>query len=436
MNRVHELIADIDRLTPGESLDVEPLRILAMPGFRSAFQVDDATMASAGAMNLAFGQDSIDGDRLRTRCTTSVLLDGEPVPSWAPVSGYYDTADGRLLQLHCNFDHHAEGAVRRLRCDPNRESVQAAILDWDPVELESALIEDGMIAAYLRTLDEWNAHPHAHATRDLPLISVKRIDDAPPRSTTTTRVLDTSRVLAGPVAGQVFASHGADVLRVGAAHLPSVDLCVMATGAGKRNTHLDLRSHEDRAVMTALLADADVWIDAYRPTALASHGFELAMLDAGQVAVRLSAFDTIGPWANRRGFDSIIQSTTGIVSAGTEASNSDAPTPLPVQALDYMTGFLAAFAAKRMVDHQRVHGGTWLVEVSLLRTRNWLVSLGGPTTFSPEKPQPSTEHLANFKTDFGMLRVPMPVGGRHDTAPSPLGRHQPQWPPAPDERGG
>ena len=103
MNRVHELIADIDRLTPGESLDVEPLRILAMPGFRSAFQVDDATMASAGAMNLAFGQDSIDGDRLRTRCTTSVLLDGEPVPGWAPLSGYYDT------------QHRMGGAAKTLR---------------------------------------------------------------------------------------------------------------------------------------------------------------------------------------------------------------------------------------------------------------------------------------------------------------------------------
>ena len=202
---------------------------------------------------------------------------------------------------------------------------------------------------------------------------------------------------------------------------------MIATGAGKRNAYLDLRSAEDCATMTSLLRQADVWIDAYRPTALASRGFDAGSLSEGQVLVQLSAFDTIGPWANRRGFDSIVQSTTGIVTAGTAAAASNAPTPLPVQALDYMTGFLAAFAARRAVDLQRADGGTWLVKVSLLRTRNWLLSLGGPTPFTPAKPAPSREHCADFESAFGRVDVPLPVGGKHHTGPSPLGSDEPSW---------
>ncbi len=427
MTSARALISQIASLTPGEPLDPSELEIAGTPGFRSAFALDRATLATAGAMNLAFGQNSVDGDRIRTRCTTTVLLNNQAIPAWAPLSGYYDTADGRFIQLHCNFDHHARGVVDRLGCEANRASMQATILQWDPLELESALIKDGMIAAYLQTLDEWERHPHALATRDLPLISIERIGDAAPRPERTMRVLDNSRVLAGPVAGQVFATHGANVLRIDGPHLPSVDICVMATGSGKRNAYLDLRDPDDSATMTSLLADADVWIDAYRPNALASHGFGADELRNGQVAVQLSAFDTIGPWANRRGFDSIVQSTTGIVTAGAEAAGVDAPTPLPVQALDYMTGFLAAFAAKRMIDHQRTHGGTWLIKVSLLRTRNWLISLGGPTPFAPEKPAADATHLVDFDTGRGTIRVPLPVGGQHHRGPTPLGEDTPSW---------
>lgn len=427
MTSARALISQIAGLTPGEPLDPSELEIAGTPGFRSAFALDLATLATAGAMNLAFGQNSVDGDRIRTRCTTTVLLNNQAIPAWAPLSGYYDTADGRFIQLHCNFDHHERGVVDRLGCQADRASMQATILQWDPLELESALIEDGMIAAYLRTLDEWEQHPHALATSDLPLISVERIGDGAPRPERSLRVLDNSRVLAGPVAGQVFASHGANVLRIDSPYLPSVDICTMATGSGKRNAFLDLRDPDDSATMTSLLADADVWIDAYRPNALASHGFRANDLSNGQVAVQLSAFDTIGPWASRRGFDSIVQSTTGVVTAGAEAAGVDAPTPLPIQALDYMTGFLAAFAAKRMVDYQRAHGGTWLIKVSLLRTRNWLTSLGGPTPFEPENPAADAKHLADFDTGRGTIRVPLPVGGQHHRGPTPLGEDAPSW---------
>lgn len=427
MERVQELVESVHSLLPGAGGDA-PALIYGSPAFASAFELDDAALASVAVANAAFGVDEVHGSRLAAVFAGEVALDGERLPKWASLSGYYDTADGRRMQLHCNFPHHAAGVVERLGCEPTREAVQAAILGRDPLELEEQLISDGMIAAYLRTFDEWDAHPHAQATAHLPLVTVERISDGPPRSgDVPTRVLDCSRVLAGPVAGQLFAAHGADVLRIDGPHLPSVDMCVMVSGAGKRNASLDLRSPEDAARFRALQADADVWIDAYRPGALAGQGFGLDAVVPGSVVVQLSAFDWVGPWADRRGYDSIVQSTTGIVEEGARAAGRDAPTPLPVQALDYMTGFFAAAAGERLRQHQRVEGGTWLARVSLLRTRNWLVSLGRPTAFEPEPPVVRDDELITMTSGFGAVTMPRPVSGTFLSPPEPLGTHEPAW---------
>ena len=162
-------------------------------------------------------------------------MNGIALPHWADLSGYYATSDGGHIQFHCNFPHHAAGVVARLCCEPTRDSIQQAVLSHDPYILEQQLIDDGMIAAKLRTTDEWGEHPHARATHDLPLITVERLGDAPPRDPSRRlKVLDCSRVLAGPVAGATFAAHGADVLLVGAAHPASVEAGVLTTGFGKK----------------------------------------------------------------------------------------------------------------------------------------------------------------------------------------------------------
>ena len=154
---------------------------------------------------------------------------------------------------------------------------------------------------------------------------------------------------------------------------------------------------------------------------MASHGFDVEAASAGSVVVQISAFDWVGPWGGRRGFDSIIQSTTGIVDAGRIAARADSPTPLPVQALDYATGLLAAYAAERMRQHQREVGGTWLVRLSLLRTRNWLVGLGGPTAFTPTKPGVAPGAVAEVLSEFGSLTLPLPPSGDIRSPPRPLG---------------
>jgi crotonobetainyl-CoA:carnitine CoA-transferase CaiB-like acyl-CoA transferase len=422
-------VAALAELVPGPPLPVDRLRIGGTATLASAFDVDRLALASVAASNLAAAVTEVHRDLVVAGFVGHLEIDGTTPPVWADLSGYYRTADGRFLQFHCNFPHHAAGVVARLRCEPTRESVQAAVLEWDPLELEAALVADGMIAAYLRTMDEWSAHPHAAATAALPVVSVEQVDDAPPREPgRRPRVLDCSRVLAGPVAGQALGAHGADVLRVGAAHLPSIEPAVIVTGSGKRNAFVDLDTADGRAGFDRLLSGADVWIDAYRPGAFAEHGFD-ATGYAGLVTVQLCAFDWTGPWAGRRGFDSIVQSTTGIVEAGRAASGSDEPTPLPVQALDYATGYLAAFAASRLIAHQAEVGGTWLARVSLLRTRNWLVSLGGPHPFEPARPTVPPHALQQVESDFGLLTMPWPVGGSWAHPPRRLGSSPPEWAP-------
>lgn len=410
-------------------------------GFASAFDVDGladaSTRAAVGAVAAASGMampDQLDPAVVRATFATQVAIDGDPPPTWADLSGMYRTGDDRWIQFHANFPHHAAGIVERLDCAPDRASVEAAVLGWRAEELEAALVDDGMIAAALRSIDEWSAHPHALATDDLAIVSVDDLVPATPHQPVASpdrpgrrlRVLDTTRVLAGPVASQVFAAAGADVIRVGAAHLPTIEIGLLATGAGKRNLHLDLRLADERAHFAALARAADVWIDSYRPGALAGFGFDDAWIAdnrAGKATVQVSAFDWVGPWGGRRGFDSIVQTTTGIAHAGHVAAGTDRPTPLPVQALDYATGFFAAAAAARLLTAAPTAPDVARrARLSLLRTRNALVDLGGATSFEPARPAPEPSASVTFHAPWPdtprRLEVPAPLLGTWPSPPS------------------
>ncbi len=394
--------------------------LVARGGPRQAVTIDRAHAAAAFSMERLLRRDGSSGDL------------------WASLSGLYEARDGRFVQLHCNFPHHAAGVARRLGVPEERAAFETAIADWDAEELESALIDVGMVGAMYRTLEEWDAHPHAAATRGLPVLELTQLDGAGGRELALAsrplegvRVLDCSRVLAGPVAGMTLASHGADVLRVGADHLPFTG-AVVATGFGKRNANIDLRSEEGRATFTRLLGEADVLIDAFRPGALASHGFsaeDVARIRPGIVVVQICAFDWDGPWGGRRGFDSIIQTTTGIAMAA--AGEAGRPVHLPVQALDHATGFLGAFAAMRGLARRQSEGGSWLARLSLLRTRNWLVGLGEGG--EPDEPIDLEEYMDEVDSGFGRLTAVRAVGGlaasppRWDRAPSEIGSAAAEW---------
>lgn len=459
MDAIHAELDRIWSLVPGD--DARPPLALTPAPFTlaSAFAVDTIATVSVAAATLAAsallpggGADLVplDGGRALASCTGWLRLDGEPIPVWADLSGLYRCRDGRAVQIHANFPHHAAGVAARLGVPEEREAVAAAIARWDAFELERALIGDGMICAAYRTLGEWAAHPHAAATDGLPLIEVERLGDAVPLAPATTartaaddralagvRVLDCTRVLAGPVCGQTLAAHGADVLRVGAAHLPFIPMGVMTTGFGKRNAYVDLDTADGRSTFGALADEAHVLVDAYRPGSLTARGFgaaDLAQRRPGIVVVEICAFDWVGPWAARRGYDSIVQTTTGLALAGADAARAAGadvpdgqPVHLPVQALDYATGFLAAFAAQRLIAHQRQVGGSWRARVSLLRTRNWLASLDGPTPFTPGPLPDLSPWLHTVDSPFGRIEAPAPVAGRWDLPPAPLGTSPPTW---------
>ncbi len=445
-------VAALHALTGGASPDLDWLEFSGLLHIlESPFAVTEAAAVSVGAAALAAAElfearggiaRPITVDRAHAVAAFSIerllRVNGNHVEAWAALSGAYRTRDQRYIQLHCNFPHHAQGVADRLGVPLERTAFETAIANWDAVDLETALIEDGMIAAAYRTLDEWDSHPHALATAALPPLELSRIGDADipslpsaDRPLEGVRVLDCSRVLAGPVAGMTLASHGADVLRVGAGHLPTVDNGVISTGFGKRSAHIDLRTPEGKATFTHLLSEADVLIDAFRPGALEGHGFgpaEVARIHPGIVIVQLCAFDWSGPWAGRRGFDSIIQSTTGLALA---ASEDGAPNHLPVQVLDHATGYLAAFAALRALTRRQSEGGSWLARLSLLRTRNWFVALGEGG--APDEPVSLKRYTHELDSAFGALTAVRPFDGlpasppRWDRAPSPVGSDSAEW---------
>lgn len=314
--------------------------------------------------------------------------DGPPPALRDPVMGFYATRDGRWIQLHTNFPHHLQGVLNVLGCANDRTAVADAIRSWDGAALDQTLADAGLCAALIRSPREWAALDQAKAIANLPLFEIERIGDAsaePPgrggvdRPLAGVRVLDLSRIIAGPAAGRALAQHGAQVLLINGPHLPNIAPLVIDLGRGKRSATLDLRDEAPRAQLRELATGADVFLQAYRPGALSARGFgpdELARLRPGIVYVSVCAYGHTGPWAGRRGFDSLVQSASGIAWTESRAAGTDAPKHLPCQALDHATGYLAAFGAMVALARRATEGGSWHVRVSLAQTGRWLQSMG------------------------------------------------------------
>ena len=368
---------------------------------------------------------------------------------WDPLSGFYPTRDGRWVMLHTNFENLRDAAARVLGTPVDRDAVTKAVAGWDAEALETALHENGACGAFARTHAEWAAHPHAGAIRDLPVVEIIRIGDAPPQPLPTgprplsgVRALDLTRVIAGPTCARTLAEHGADVLKITRADLPDSGDLDLETGIGKLSAHLDLRDPAQADTLRGLIRTADVFSQSYRPGALAARGFSaeaVAALRPGIVCVTLSAWSHAGPWRNRRGYDTIVQTSTGMA----DASGVDGkPQHLPVSAIDYVSGNLMAFGAMVALARRATIGGSWLARVSLATTGRWIVDRG---TFTPEQlaglaaDLPDAE-IAALCTEVdapdGRIRYLAPIvrmsetPPRWDRPPVPLGYHQAAWPAA------
>lgn len=381
-------------------------------------------------------------------------IDGAPVSTERnTVMGTYPAKNGRWSYLHCNFPNHRAAALQVLGVPEDREAVREAVAKWDALALEEAIIAAKGAGGMVRTMDEWAKHPQAAAIASLPLMEIVRIGDSAPeklpegdRPLSGIRVLDLTRVLAGPTCARTLAEHGADVLKITAAHLPNLGYQEFDTGHGKLSAHLDLRDAKDVETLRGLVREADVFSQGYRPGTLGDRGFApeaLAQLRPGIVVVSLSAFSHAGPWASRRGFDTVVQTVSGITARQGELFPGAEPGPqfYPVSAIDYLTGYLMAFGAMVALARRTREGGSWLVRISLAQTGRWLVGRG-------QVPDAQLKDVPNEFTSAELERWSMtsdtPGGRLHHLAPVvrlsetparwarpsvPLGYHEPVWPP-------
>ena len=457
-----EILCDIWTSAGGEASALDALTLTGdEPQLPSSFRVAAAAQVIVAATGLAAAeiwkmrsgqaQDvTVDMRHAVVECRSERYLrvDGKPPPpAWDAIAGIYKTRDARFVRLHTNFPHHRDAVCKVLNCKPEREEVQAALMQWDGEAFETTAYAGGCVVALMRPHDEWSATPHAMALAELPLISITKIGEAAPkpwpagdRPLAGIRVLDLSRVIAGPVAGRTLAAHGADVLLISGPGLPAIPWLTIDTGRGKLTSLVELKSEQGRGVLRDLLAVADIFSQGYRPRAIAGLGFspdDAARINPGIIYVTLSAYGHAAPWAERRGFDSLVQTATGFNHAEGQAAGVDGPKELPAQMLDHATGYFMAFGAMMAKARQAREGGSWHVQVSLAQTGRWLWNLGrvadglASEDLKGEAVRPFIEEAGS---GFGALR-----SVKHSALLSktpafwarpamPLGSHQPQWP--------
>jgi CoA-transferase family III len=369
-----------------------------------------------------------------------------PAP-WDPIAGDYRTADG-WIRLHTNAPHHRDAALAVLGVPANKEDVARAVALWKAEALESAVVAQGGCAAEMRSVQAWRDHPQGKEVAAEPLVSWRATDDlaegegtqsdwspTPERPLRGLRILDLTRVLAGPVATRFLAGFGADVVRIDppAWDEPAV---VADVTLGKRCARLDLRDATGRARLHELLRHADVLVHGYRADALAGLGLDAGTRRAirpGLIDVCLNAYGWSGPWRNRRGFDSLVQMSTGIADAGMRQLGKERPTPLPLQALDHATGYLMAAAVIRGVTQRDASRRGFDARVSLARTAEWLIRGPAGRVDTPLASEEQDWAEPVEQSVFGpaqRLRAPVIVGNAHmrwDRPAAALGSSPPEW---------
>lgn len=417
-----------------ESIDV-PLQAHAAVGMFAARAVETAARAAAA---LAGGADvSLDGTRIAVAYTSErwVRLDGRLQTAFAPLSAFFRTDDG-WVRTHGTYPHHAD-ALRRglsLAAGADRDAVAAAL-----GRLTSQKAVDAISSAGGLCVPVTPESPAADASlRGAPPVIATRLGDSAARPLPGgpvhaplrgVRVLDLTRVIAGPVATRSLALLGADVLRIDTPRVPEIPWQHLDTGHGKRSALLDLTVAADRAVFDELLATADVVVLGYRPAALDRLGLSPAALVArrpGLIVARLTAWGA----PDRRGFDSLVQAATGI--AWLESADGITPGALPAQALDHSAGYLLAASIMSLLRRRCAEGGSWLTETSLRRMAAELLALPRRASPAPAPQLDGTGHLQSFDVAGVALTTPAPAiayegGPTAFAAPRPWGRDAPVW---------
>ena len=424
----------------------------ADPALKTPYRVGTAGAAALAAVGLAAAElwrlrsgrrqkvaVSLPAAAASLKSGAYLRIDGRaPKAIWDPYSLFYPVKDGRWVRFHCNYPHHRAAALRVLGVGEDVDAAKRAATPWNGIELEDAIHAAGGCAGYVRTAAEWAMHPQASAVAAQPLLTIERIGDAPAealpegnRPLAGVRALDLTRVLAGPTCARTLAEHGADVLKITAAHLPDSGDTDLDTGLGKLSAQLDLRKAEDTETLRRLAGQADVFSQSYRPGTLAARGFSpeaLAKLRPGIVYVSLSAWGMTGPWKDRRGFDSIVQCVSGMADV---QGAGEVPKLLPCSAIDYVSGYLMALGAMVALARRAQEGGSWLVRVALARTGKWIVDRGSADASAAVEPDAQTMET---RSPAGLITHLRPVVQLSETPPFwarppvPLGYHPAAWP--------
>ena len=437
--------------------------------YPSSFCLDVAAPAAVAASGLASAlidqrrqqqpmpRVNVDVGHVLAECSGYFTLDGEQPDLWAPISGLYacgaDVGAPGWLRIHANFAHHRDGVLRLLGLPTGeatpRQAVADALKGWTAQAVEERAAALGLVVTAARSPEAWQAHPQSAAVAAQPLVAITPLDSEQPaasrdwpapaqhRPLDGLRVLDLTRILAGPVAARSLAAQGADVLMLNGPGLPNIE-AIADMSRGKRSALLDLKTPAGQQKMATLLDQAHVLLQGYRPGALDALGLDpqsVARLRPGIVYASLSAYGRSGPWADRRGFDSLVQTVCGINWAEGQAFGSAGLRALPLQILDYSAGFLLAFGIQAALYRQATQGGSWHVQVSLARVAQWLQSMGQrPVAAAPAAAAvPPEAYLEDMDTGFGRLRAVrhsavlqgLPSSWPH--AGQPPGGDQPCW---------
>lgn len=422
-------------------------------GTAAQVSISAAALAAAELWNLRTGQSQTISCDMRAAATEFrseryFRIDDQPRGSaWDKIAGVYKAGDGRWLRLHTNFAHHRDGVLDILGCANDREAVQTALKDWSAQQFEDVAADRGLVVTMMRTTDEWNAHPQGRAVAQLPLLEIIKIGDADPqpllisdRPLSGVRMLDLTRIIAGPVCGRTLAVHGADVMRVTSPNLPHISTIAPDVGRGKLSAFIDLQTNEGREILRGLVRESDVFSQGYRPGGITELGFspqDVAEMRPGIIYVSLSAYSHEGPWSDLRGFDSLVQTASGFNHDEAQAAGIDGPKELPCQALDHATGYLMAFGVMVALKRRATQGGSWLVRGSLAQTGRWLRRMGRVQNGFDcvEQDLDDVQDLVVRSTSgFGELSAIshaaiMSATQAYWVRPSvPLGSHAPAWP--------
>jgi CoA-transferase family III len=437
----------------GESDFLNNLEITGSGDLPSVFAVSDLAAASIGVAGLGIAEliATRFGDMPRVyvdrRLSSiwfglSVRPQGWPLPPlWDPLSADYEAKDG-WIRLHMNAPHHRDAAMTVLKVEAGKEAIAREAGHWKANDLETAVVEAGGCAA-MRSVAEWKAHPQGQAVGSEPLLDRRILQSgcrydwngSRQRPLEGLRVLDLTRVLAGPVATRFLSGFGAEVLRIDSPWWEE-PVVVLEVALGKRCARLDLRQSANRALFEHLLQEADVLVHGYRPDALARLGFDAdrrRKICPGLVDVTLDAYGWAGPWKGRRGFDSLVQMSSGIADAGMKQLGKNRPTPLPVQALDHSVGYLLAATAIRGLTNRFETDAGFEARASLARMAALLIErpFVGNEPIAPEGPNDLSEHVE--ETAWGparRIKPPVIVDGaplRWDLPASQLGSSQAEW---------